>query len=80
MQGKLVPDGIDWSRGACFALTHDPYLLHFLHRWWAWVVVAALVDLRAAGEADRSAGALDGHPLRVRHPDPARHRHGDDAA
>jgi heme a synthase len=43
MQGKLVPDGIDWSQGIVFALTHDPFLLHFLHRWWAWVVVAALV-------------------------------------
>ena len=43
MQGKLWPDGIDWSQGAVFALTHDPFLLHFLHRWWAWVVVAALV-------------------------------------
>ena len=43
MQGKLVPDGIDWSWGVGFALTNDPYLLHFLHRWWAWVVVAALV-------------------------------------
>ena len=45
MQGRLVPDGIDWSRGAGFALTHDPYLIHFLHRWWAWVAVAALVVL-----------------------------------
>ncbi len=43
MQGQLIPDGIDASRGALFALTHDPYLLHFIHRWWAWVVVAALV-------------------------------------
>jgi heme a synthase len=43
MQGRLYPDGVDWSRGVFFALTHDPYLLHFLHRWWAWVVVAALV-------------------------------------
>ena len=43
MQGKLVPDGIDWSEGVGFALTNDPYLIHFLHRWWAWVVVAALV-------------------------------------
>ena len=43
MQGKLIPDGIDWSQGAFHALTYDPYLLHFLHRWWAWVVVAALV-------------------------------------
>ena len=43
MQGRLWPDGIDWSQGAFFALTHDPFLLHFLHRWWAWIVVAALV-------------------------------------
>jgi len=43
MQGELVPDGIDTASGVLFALTHDPYLLHFLHRWWAWVVVIALV-------------------------------------
>ena len=43
MQGRFVPEGIDWSRGAAWALTHDPYLLHFIHRWWAWVVVAVLV-------------------------------------
>jgi len=24
-------------------MTHDLYLLHFMHRWWAWVVVAVLV-------------------------------------
>ena len=43
MSGHFLPEGIDWSRGAAFAMTHDLYLLHFLHRWWAWVVVAALV-------------------------------------
>ena len=43
MQGRFVPEGIDWSRGALWAVTNDPYLIHFLHRWWAWVVVAALV-------------------------------------
>ncbi|MDP9424234.1 MAG: COX15/CtaA family protein [Pseudomonadota bacterium] len=43
MQGKLYPDGVDWSQGVFHALTNDPYLLHFLHRWWALVVVAALV-------------------------------------
>jgi cytochrome c oxidase assembly protein subunit 15 len=43
MNGHFVPEGIDWSRGAGFAMTHDPFLLHFLHRWWAWVVVAVLV-------------------------------------
>jgi cytochrome c oxidase assembly protein subunit 15 len=43
MNGHFVPEGIDWSRGLPFALTHDPFLLHFIHRWWAWVVVAVLV-------------------------------------
>ena len=42
MQGRLVPE-YDTSRGPFWALTHDPYLLHFLHRWWAWVAVIALV-------------------------------------
>ena len=43
MNDHLVPEGIDWSHGAGFALTHDPFLLHFMHRWWAWVVVVVLV-------------------------------------
>ena len=56
MQGKLIPAGIDTTRGAGFALTHDPYLIHFLHRWWAWVAVAALVILaRRVKPVDRRA-------------------------
>jgi cytochrome c oxidase assembly protein subunit 15 len=43
MNGHFVPDGIDWSRGTLWALGNDPFLIHFLHRWWAWVVVAELV-------------------------------------
>ena len=43
MNGRFVPEGIDWSHGVGFAMTHDLYLLHFMHRWWAWVVVAVLV-------------------------------------
>ena len=42
MQGRLVPE-YDTSHGTFWAMTHDPYLVHFLHRWWAWVVVGALV-------------------------------------
>ena len=43
MQGRFFPEGIDWTRGTFWALTNDPYLIHFMHRWWAWVVVAAMV-------------------------------------
>ena len=44
MQGRLVPE-YDGSKGFIYAITHDPFLLHFMHRWWAWVAVAALVIL-----------------------------------
>ena len=58
MQGKLVPAGIDWSQGPLHAFTGDPYLVHFIHRWWAWVVVSLLVvlgrKLRRAGERPAS--------------------------
>jgi cytochrome c oxidase assembly protein subunit 15 len=43
MNGHFVPQGIDWSHGIAFAMTHDPFLLHFMHRWWAWVVVTILI-------------------------------------
>lgn len=43
MQGSFFPEGIDWAKGPVFAALHDPYLIHFFHRWWAWAVVAALI-------------------------------------
>ncbi len=49
MQGRLFPDGVDWSRGLA-AFATDPFLVHFLHRWWAWVTVAALVLLSRAAK------------------------------
>jgi heme a synthase len=53
MQGRLFPAGIDWSQGIGHALVSDPILVHFIHRWWAWVVVAVLIvmgrHLRRAG-------------------------------
>jgi cytochrome c oxidase assembly protein subunit 15 len=45
MNDHLVPQGIDWTRGTAFAASHDPYLIHFVHRWWAWVVAAAMIVL-----------------------------------
>lgn len=45
MQGKFFPEGVEWSVGFIGVLFGDPFLTHFVHRWWAWVVVAALVLL-----------------------------------
>ncbi|MEY4500873.1 MAG: hypothetical protein RIS52_763 [Pseudomonadota bacterium] len=58
MNDHLVPEGIDTSRGALWAVTNDPFLIHFIHRWWAWVTFAALVilarRLKAAGDRPAS--------------------------
>jgi cytochrome c oxidase assembly protein subunit 15 len=55
MQGRFFPAGVDWSRGFFWALTNDPYLVHFVHRWWAWVVVGTMVVF--ARSVRRSGGA-----------------------
>ncbi len=56
MQDRFLPAGIDWSQGAIHALTADPYLVHFVHRWWAWLVVLVLVLLaRRLRVVERSA-------------------------
>lgn len=44
MQDRFVPEA-NWSQGALYALTHDPFLLHFLHRWFAWAAFAVLLWL-----------------------------------
>ena len=55
MQGRFVPE-YDDTRGLWWAVTHDPFLLHFLHRWWAWAAVVALVVLaRWTRKIDRRA-------------------------
>lgn len=54
MTGQVFPAGVDWSRGALHAMLSDPFLTHFDHRWFAWVVVAVLVVM---GRRLRRAGA-----------------------
>ncbi len=45
MNGHFVPEGIDWAMGMLAAFANDPFLVHFLHRWWAWGVVVFLIIL-----------------------------------
>ena len=45
MNDHFIPEGIDGSAGWLATLTNDPFLIHFIHRWWAWVVAVALVVL-----------------------------------
>jgi cytochrome c oxidase assembly protein subunit 15 len=55
MNDHLLPEGIRWWGTLWLTLTSDPYLVHFLHRWWAWAAAAALVLL--AARANRAGDA-----------------------
>lgn len=44
--GTFFPgEQADWTQGALFATMNDPFILNFIHRWWAWVAVAAMIIL-----------------------------------
>ncbi|MFZ2998180.1 COX15/CtaA family protein [Sphingobium sp.] len=54
MNDHLVPQGIQWLGSLWATVSSDPYLVHFIHRWWAWVAAGALILLarkaRRAGQ------------------------------
>ena len=57
MNGRAFPGEVLRQRALGDAMINDPYLVHFIHRWWAWVAFAGLMVLaRAAKRAgDRRA-------------------------
>ncbi|GAA0475046.1 COX15/CtaA family protein [Parasphingorhabdus litoris] len=60
MNDHFVPEGIDFTFGAWAAINNDPYLTHFIHRWWAWVAVAFLIVLarKVRGESRMASVAI----------------------
>lgn len=44
MNGQIIPQ-INGNHSLVKMVTADPFMLNFLHRWWAWIVVAALIFL-----------------------------------
>jgi cytochrome c oxidase assembly protein subunit 15 len=56
MNGRLYPGPLHPGAGFFDTLFNDPAIVHFVHRWWAWVTVAALIVLaRAVRSVDRKA-------------------------
>ncbi len=52
MNGRFFPEVAVNAQ----TLAYDPFLIHWVHRWWAWVTVAALVVLaRMVRRTDRMA-------------------------
>jgi heme a synthase len=54
MGDSFLPVGVDWSQGVLHAFSGDPYLIHFIHRWWAFVALVAVVML--ASRVKRAGG------------------------
>lgn len=48
MNGHIWPGQTQTGESFIQAITGDPAIVHFLHRWWAWVVVGVLVMLARA--------------------------------
>lgn len=42
MNGRFYPGPTQEGQSFLAALFNDPAIVHFVHRWWAWVAVAAL--------------------------------------
>lgn len=57
MNGKFFPSEVLGVRTWIDAVLNDPAMIHWIHRWWAWVTVAALIVLarRAKAAGDRRA-------------------------
>lgn len=51
MNGRFFPSEVIGSQPLVAALIGDPWLVHFIHRWWAWIAVAALVVIARAAKA-----------------------------
>lgn len=55
MNGRVFPEV---APGWLASFSNDPFLVHWIHRWWAWVAVVALVILsriaRRAGDREAS--------------------------
>jgi heme a synthase len=52
MNGRAFPSEVLATRPLLDAIANDPFLIHWIHRWWAWIAAAALVVL--ARHAKRS--------------------------
>lgn len=60
MNGRVFPTAEFFARRVPDALINDPYVVHFVHRWWAFVAFVGLMILaRAAKRAgDRRAAVM----------------------
>ena len=62
MNGRFFPSEVLGTKPLGALLVDDPFLVHFIHRWWAWVAVAGLILLaRGARRAGSRAASVAVH-------------------
>lgn len=57
MNDRFYPAGVQWLGSFWATVTDDPYLVHFIHRWWAFVAAAVLIMLARRAKRAGSRGA-----------------------
>jgi cytochrome c oxidase assembly protein subunit 15 len=50
MNGRVFPGATQSGESLGTMLTADPAVVHFVHRWWAWVVLAGVIVLARAAK------------------------------
>jgi cytochrome c oxidase assembly protein subunit 15 len=62
MNDHFFPEGVTWLGSLLATIGNDPFLIHFIHRWWAWLVLIALIMLaRKAKQAGERRAAIALH-------------------
>ena len=57
MNGRVFPGATQSGETLGTMLTADPAIVHFAHRWWAWVVLAGVIVLARAAKRVGARGA-----------------------
>lgn len=57
MNDHVFPDGVTGHGSLWATISSDLYLVHFIHRWWAWVVALALILLARRAKRAGNRGA-----------------------
>lgn len=57
MNDRFYPAGVQWLGSFWSTLSDDPFLVHFIHRWWAFVAAAVLIVLARQAKRAGSRGA-----------------------
>lgn len=57
MNDHFFPDGVVGHGSTWATVSSDPYLVHFIHRWWAWIAALALILLARKAKRAGSRGA-----------------------